>query len=126
MHPQLTGWIPFGVASLAGSLSTSFGLSNLIALAIIAVGGLFTLRLNIGKTMEANWRAEKERGDRLEEQTKEQSKRITALETELKTAQLRTDLSGVMAGITQNQEALTHLTASVDRFVTTMQLKGAT
>jgi hypothetical protein len=100
MHElKMVVYLPFIGASFIASTVDRAGLSNLVALGIIALGGLITIRLNIGKTWQANYEAEKESGRLKDEKIAEAVKENASLSTHVQILEAKTDLTPVNESI---------------------------
>lgn len=96
-------YAPLAGAAFVASIISELGLSNIVALAIVALGGLLTVRLNIGKTWQANYEAEREARKIAEEHLLQVTERAVKAETDLKIAESKTDLSVVVTSLTDHE-----------------------
>lgn len=92
------------VAAASVVAAVDLSLSNIVVIIAIVLGGIVTLRVNIAKTWEANYSAEKARGDRLEIESRDLLAEKVKLQSDLKSAELRTDLTGLYKMSEQNHK----------------------
>jgi hypothetical protein len=101
-------------AALAGvGFSQTINLGAvLLALLIVTLAGVFTLRANLAKTWQHNYEAERVRAEQAEAEAREQRELKHDLKSELAAAKMKTDQTPLFAGITQILERLSNAESS--------------